>query len=137
MGSVPIESGKDLELSYTLNDGATSGAFPTADLQDDDEATVAGSPFTLVHDANGRYILPVAGLADGRYTAVYKVFTEIGHVTEHAGHQQRVEERFQIGHKKLINDIASRNTAEVEVTVKEDQVILIDVEPDPEEEIQT
>lgn len=76
-----ITLGDPILLRLQAGDAATD-RYPLAYVYDSAHAAVAGSPFTLTHQANGLYTNEAftPGVED-HYDAVYKMFQDVGHTT--------------------------------------------------------
>jgi hypothetical protein len=91
-----VAVGDSLKLSLQLHDGAT-GKFPIAHVVDQANAAVVGSPFTLTHQANGRYANAAFTVVSGnqRLYATFIIYNDVGLTTESLFHS-RVQEVFDV-----------------------------------------
>ena len=82
MSEIQIPSGSALKLELLLRDGNAT-KFPVAHVYDSTGTAIVGSPFTLAHSALGNYRAATPpSPADGKYTALYITYNEVGHTTE-------------------------------------------------------
>lgn len=113
--SINVPSTDALPLSLTLFDG-DAGKFPLAYVTDSSNVAVSGSPFTLTHIANGRYTNNAfTAPSNGKYTAVYITYNEVGHTTIAKKHAQ-VQDIFEVDDRvsEISATLARANLLETE-----------------------
>lgn len=86
-----VRLGNVVPLVLQLEDGAT-GLFPQVEVHDPAGAAVAGSPFDLTHEADGRYASNALVMtADAFLKATYIVYTDAPHTTESLDHLRSMD----------------------------------------------
>lgn len=90
---IEVELTNPLPLRLQTFDGAND-QFPQAHVYASDNSEVAGSPFDLLHIANGLYTNDsFTPASQDTYTAIYIVYSDSGHLTENTTYE-RAEDSF-------------------------------------------
>ncbi len=81
--SVEVSIGTKLPLDLVLQDGETD-KFPIAEVKDQNNVLIPGSPFSLTHIGGGRYTnyAFTVRTQDKRLTAKYKVYDDAAHTLQ-------------------------------------------------------
>lgn len=80
MSDILVPSGTSLILRLQLFNGDTT-KYPQVSVFNNTPAEIVGSPFNLTHASGGLYYNNAVAVADGKYTARYTVYNEVGHNT--------------------------------------------------------
>lgn len=100
---IEVELTNPLPLRLQTFDGATD-QFPQAHVYASDNSEVAGSPFDLLHVANGLYTNDsFTPASQDTYTAIYIVYSDSGHLTENTTYE-RDEDSFFVTDNQAEHD---------------------------------
>jgi hypothetical protein len=91
VAGIIVKQGDKIQLNAQLDDGDT-GKFIRANLYDENETEITGSPFVLTHVGRGLYTNDAVDMPDSVVIfATYTIYDDAGFVTESSIHARSID----------------------------------------------